>query len=217
MIIDYRYFAPFGPITYVKIPLGKGCGFVSFVHRQSAEQAISQLNGSIIGGNRVRLSWGRNNTSASTSPTLPSISTSSATWKQGPGLLYSSSPVSTHSPDKISQEKQFNSNNTFLSSVFIGNRSLFGMEGNSVNEHENVWKADTSFEPITRPSSAFSVTSPFSHASVSGQLRTMSGLPSPASSSLVRFASAPNSPEASSRTTPTPTPSSAFSVPSFFE
>ncbi|KAI3642298.1 hypothetical protein MP228_011853 [Amoeboaphelidium protococcarum] len=53
-------FAPFGPITYVKIPPGKGCGFVSYVHRQSAEQAITQLNGCLIGTNRVRLSWGRN-------------------------------------------------------------------------------------------------------------------------------------------------------------
>ena len=62
------YFAPFGPITYVKIPPGKGCGFVSFVHRQSAEQAIASLNGCLISGNRVRLSWGRNNGTSSSSP-----------------------------------------------------------------------------------------------------------------------------------------------------
>jgi RNA recognition motif-containing protein len=55
-------FSPFGPITYVKIPPGKGCGFVSFVHRQSAEAAIAQLNGSLVGTNRIRLSWGRNST-----------------------------------------------------------------------------------------------------------------------------------------------------------
>ncbi|KAF9081054.1 tRNA selenocysteine 1-associated protein 1 [Mortierella sp. AD031] len=52
-------FAVFGEITYVKIPPGKGCGFVQFVHRQSAEMAISQLNGYQIGSSRVRLSWGR--------------------------------------------------------------------------------------------------------------------------------------------------------------
>jgi len=77
-------FASFGEITYVKIPPGKGCGFVQFVHRQSAEMAINQMNGYQIGtllsdavciskkssfiltasfhplGNsRVRLSWGR--------------------------------------------------------------------------------------------------------------------------------------------------------------
>ena len=42
-------FAMFGEITYVKIPPGKGCGFVQFVHRQSAEMAISQMNGYQIG------------------------------------------------------------------------------------------------------------------------------------------------------------------------
>ncbi|KAF9181445.1 hypothetical protein BGZ51_005437 [Haplosporangium sp. Z 767] len=52
-------FAAFGDITYVKIPPGKGCGFVQFVHRQSAEMAINQLNGYQIGNSRVRLSWGR--------------------------------------------------------------------------------------------------------------------------------------------------------------
>ncbi|KAF9896322.1 hypothetical protein BX616_007685, partial [Lobosporangium transversale] len=52
-------FAMFGEITYVKIPPGKGCGFVQFVHRQSAEMAISQMNGYQIGNSRVRLSWGR--------------------------------------------------------------------------------------------------------------------------------------------------------------
>ncbi|KAF9897934.1 tRNA selenocysteine 1-associated protein 1, partial [Lobosporangium transversale] len=52
-------FAAYGDITYVKIPPGKGCGFVQFVHRQSAEMAINQLNGYQIGSSRVRLSWGR--------------------------------------------------------------------------------------------------------------------------------------------------------------
>ncbi|KAF9932061.1 hypothetical protein BGZ65_004621, partial [Modicella reniformis] len=52
-------FAMFGEITYVKIPPGKGCGFVQFVHRQNAEMAISQMNGYQIGNSRVRLSWGR--------------------------------------------------------------------------------------------------------------------------------------------------------------
>ncbi|KAF9924448.1 hypothetical protein BGZ75_008752 [Mortierella antarctica] len=52
-------FAAYGDITYVKIPPGKGCGFVQFVHRQSAEMAINQLNGYLIGNSRVRLSWGR--------------------------------------------------------------------------------------------------------------------------------------------------------------
>ncbi|KAF5095268.1 hypothetical protein D0Z03_001876 [Geotrichum reessii] len=53
------YFTSFGTITYVKIPPGKGCGFVQFVTRQSAEAAITQMQGYTIGNSRVRLSWGR--------------------------------------------------------------------------------------------------------------------------------------------------------------
>ncbi|TPX31813.1 hypothetical protein SmJEL517_g04940 [Synchytrium microbalum] len=53
------YFGPFGEITYTKIPPGKGCGFVQFTHRTSAEAAIAQMNGYVIGSSRVRLSWGR--------------------------------------------------------------------------------------------------------------------------------------------------------------
>jgi RNA recognition motif-containing protein len=52
-------FSPFGEITYVKIPAGKGCGFVQYVHRASAEIAIQQMNGFQINGSRIRLSWGR--------------------------------------------------------------------------------------------------------------------------------------------------------------
>ncbi|KAG0315623.1 hypothetical protein BGZ99_007351 [Dissophora globulifera] len=52
-------FAAYGDITYVKIPPGKSCGFVQFVHRQSAEMAINQLNGYQIGTSKIRLSWGR--------------------------------------------------------------------------------------------------------------------------------------------------------------
>ncbi|KAJ3412948.1 hypothetical protein HDV05_008736, partial [Chytridiales sp. JEL 0842] len=52
-------FAPFGEIVYTKIPPGKGCGFVQFSHRQSAEIAIQQMNNAVIGGSRVRLSWGK--------------------------------------------------------------------------------------------------------------------------------------------------------------
>lgn len=55
------YFQPFGDITYVKIPIGKGCGFVQYTTRTSAELAISKMQGYPIGNSRVRLSWGRSN------------------------------------------------------------------------------------------------------------------------------------------------------------
>lgn len=54
-----RYFSAFGEIIYVRIPAGKGCGFVQYVERQSAEAAITQMQGFPLGNSRVRLSWGR--------------------------------------------------------------------------------------------------------------------------------------------------------------
>ena len=53
------YFEPFGTIIYVKIPAGKGCGFVQYVERSSAETAITKMQGFPIANSRVRLSWGR--------------------------------------------------------------------------------------------------------------------------------------------------------------
>ncbi|CAN8302808.1 unnamed protein product [Cochlearia groenlandica] len=53
-------FSCYGEIVSVKIPLGKGCGFVQFVKRQDAEEALEKLNGTVIGKQTVRLSWGRN-------------------------------------------------------------------------------------------------------------------------------------------------------------
>ncbi|GJJ07050.1 hypothetical protein Clacol_001249 [Clathrus columnatus] len=53
------FFAPFGDIHYVKVPLGKHCGFVQFVRKADAERAIDRMQGFPIGGSRIRLSWGR--------------------------------------------------------------------------------------------------------------------------------------------------------------
>ncbi|KAI5393100.1 polyadenylate-binding protein RBP47C [Lathyrus oleraceus] len=53
-------FSEYGEITSVKIPVGKGCGFVQFANRNNAEEALQKLNGTMIGKQTVRLSWGRN-------------------------------------------------------------------------------------------------------------------------------------------------------------
>ncbi|OJA19361.1 hypothetical protein AZE42_00405 [Rhizopogon vesiculosus] len=53
------FFAPFGEIHYVKVPVGKHCGFVQFVRKADAELAIEKMQGFPIGGSRIRLSWGR--------------------------------------------------------------------------------------------------------------------------------------------------------------
>ncbi|VFR01299.1 unnamed protein product [Cuscuta campestris] len=52
-------FTQFGDVVSVKIPTGKGCGFVQFAIRSAAEDALEKLNGSFIGKQTVRLSWGR--------------------------------------------------------------------------------------------------------------------------------------------------------------
>lgn len=53
-------FSQFGEITGIKIPTGKGCGFVEFASHEAAAKVLQELNGSaIIGNSQVRLSWGR--------------------------------------------------------------------------------------------------------------------------------------------------------------
>jgi RNA recognition motif-containing protein len=53
-------FSQYGEIVSVKIPVGKGCGFVQFANRNNAEEALQKLNGTSLGKQTVRLSWGRN-------------------------------------------------------------------------------------------------------------------------------------------------------------
>ncbi|KAK1277222.1 Polyadenylate-binding protein RBP47 [Acorus gramineus] len=55
-----KAFSQYGDIVSVKIPVGKQCGFVQFANRNSAEEALQNLNGKAIGNQIVRLSWGRN-------------------------------------------------------------------------------------------------------------------------------------------------------------
>lgn len=55
----FTLFKPFGLIQQIKIPPGKNCGFLKYSTREEAEEAILAMEGFIIGGNRVRLGWGR--------------------------------------------------------------------------------------------------------------------------------------------------------------
>ncbi|MED6143896.1 Polyadenylate-binding protein rbp45 [Stylosanthes scabra] len=54
-----QVFGQYGELVHVKIPTGKRCGFVQFADRSCAEEALRVLNGSALGGQNVRLSWGR--------------------------------------------------------------------------------------------------------------------------------------------------------------
>ncbi|XP_009615947.1 polyadenylate-binding protein RBP47B' [Nicotiana tabacum] len=57
-----QVFLQFGEIVYVKIPASKGCGFVQFTARSSAEEAIQRMQGALVGQQVVRVSWGRSPT-----------------------------------------------------------------------------------------------------------------------------------------------------------
>ncbi|KAK3433404.1 hypothetical protein EUGRSUZ_D01310 [Eucalyptus grandis] len=54
-----QVFGQYGEIVQVKIPPGKRCGFVQFADRSCAEEALRMLNGTQLGGQNIRLSWGR--------------------------------------------------------------------------------------------------------------------------------------------------------------
>ncbi|XWS15587.1 hypothetical protein CRYUN_Cryun34aG0013500 [Craigia yunnanensis] len=52
-------FSQYGQLVHVKIPQNKRCGFVQFADRSCAEEALQMLNGTQLGGQSIRLSWGR--------------------------------------------------------------------------------------------------------------------------------------------------------------
>ncbi|KAL7616963.1 polyadenylate-binding protein RBP45 [Lactuca sativa] len=54
-----QVFSQHGQLVHVKIPAGKRCGFVQFADRSCAEEALRMLQGTQLGGQTVRLSWGR--------------------------------------------------------------------------------------------------------------------------------------------------------------
>lgn len=63
-----QVFGQFGELVHVKIPAGKHCGFVQFTDRACAEQALATLNGTQLGGQNIRLSWGRTPSSKQAQP-----------------------------------------------------------------------------------------------------------------------------------------------------
>ena len=48
-----------GEILHITIPAGKGCGFVKFATHRQAFHAMTSLQGTMLNGNRLRLSWGK--------------------------------------------------------------------------------------------------------------------------------------------------------------
>ncbi|KAH7102489.1 hypothetical protein BKA62DRAFT_829321 [Auriculariales sp. MPI-PUGE-AT-0066] len=72
------FFEPFGAIHYVRVPAGKHCGFVQYVRKAEAENAMEKMQGFVLAGSKIRLSWGRSQYKAIqaaaslTSPSSPS-------------------------------------------------------------------------------------------------------------------------------------------------
>ncbi|KAH7865222.1 hypothetical protein Vadar_003817 [Vaccinium darrowii] len=62
-----QIFSPYGQLVHVKVLVGEGCGFVQFADSHCAEVALKMLNGialkmlngTQLGGQNIRLSWGR--------------------------------------------------------------------------------------------------------------------------------------------------------------
>ncbi|KAJ8770913.1 hypothetical protein K2173_022085 [Erythroxylum novogranatense] len=76
-------FLHLGEIIYVKIPIGRGCGFVQFAARASAEEATQRMQGHMIGQQPVRISWGRKQDL--TSSWVPQVDQWSAYYAYGQG------------------------------------------------------------------------------------------------------------------------------------
>ncbi|RKP14631.1 hypothetical protein BJ684DRAFT_4914, partial [Piptocephalis cylindrospora] len=53
------HFAPYGEIVSIKLLPERAIAFVEYANRTQAEQAMAALNGSQIGSQSIRLSWGR--------------------------------------------------------------------------------------------------------------------------------------------------------------
>lgn len=68
-ILESRFqetFSKYGELVYAKIAFGRGCGFVRYVRRSSAEKALNSLNGKTLGASSIRISWGKGSTSQGT-------------------------------------------------------------------------------------------------------------------------------------------------------
>ncbi|KAK7034214.1 hypothetical protein R3P38DRAFT_2519104, partial [Favolaschia claudopus] len=83
-------FMAFRQIHYVKVPVGKCCGFVQFVSKAASDRAITKMNGFPIAGRNIRLSWGRSQHKAAQAVAL--AQSQAQTQTQGKDPVQSPSP-----------------------------------------------------------------------------------------------------------------------------
>jgi len=76
-------FEAYGSLLSVKVPVGKGCGFVHFASRRGAETAMAALHGQVVGNSRIRVSWGKQAAAGRSDEDGSAVSTIS-TWSAAP-------------------------------------------------------------------------------------------------------------------------------------
>ncbi|KAK8524339.1 hypothetical protein V6N13_015365 [Hibiscus sabdariffa] len=85
-------FSPYGQLVHVKIPQNKRCGFVQFADRSCAEEALRILNGTQLGGQCIRLSWGRSTSNKQAQPDPNQWNSGYYGYGQGYGYGYAAAP-----------------------------------------------------------------------------------------------------------------------------
>ncbi|CAI1928427.1 hypothetical protein SEUBUCD650_0D04190 [Saccharomyces eubayanus] len=115
-------FKPFGPILNVRIPNGKNCGFVKFEKRIDAEASIQGLQGFIVGGSPIRLSWGR-----------PSSSNAKAT----PTVMGAGQYLSSNSGRAPSSASSIDNSKQILEQYAEDKRRLFLQQQQQQQQHAN--------------------------------------------------------------------------------
>ncbi|KAL1560104.1 Polyadenylate-binding protein rbp45 [Salvia divinorum] len=112
-----QVFGQHGQLLHVKIPAGKRCGFVQYAERSCAEDALRILNGTLLGGQSIRLSWGRSPSNKQVDPTqwsgsgyygyAPGYETYGyAPPAQDPNLYYAGYPGYGNYPPPPQQQQQ---------------------------------------------------------------------------------------------------------------
>ncbi|CCF58130.1 hypothetical protein KAFR_0D04830 [Kazachstania africana CBS 2517] len=141
-----EYFKPFGTIVYVKIPVGKGCGFVQYIDRVSAENAISKMQGFPIANSRIRLSWGR---SAKQTALLQQQLYQQQRQPQLVQQNYS------YVPPPMNAKPSNNHNNYYLPGFQTADASSYSNDGdNNDQENINVNATTNAFQRLERGSNA---------------------------------------------------------------
>ncbi|XP_012454506.1 polyadenylate-binding protein RBP45B isoform X1 [Gossypium raimondii] len=85
-------FSPYGQLVHVKIPQNKRCGFVQFADRSCAEEALRILNGTQLGGQSIRLSWGRSTSNKQAQADPNQWNAGYYGYSQGYGYGYGAAP-----------------------------------------------------------------------------------------------------------------------------